>query len=136
MPRKKSADPETVLTHFVRTRLTKKAFGRLEKIARSSDCHSVGEVARKLLSQEKITLFYKDVTLNSTMEELALIRKELKAIGININQITRSVNIARKQSRPIDSYTAQVFLLYQKVEVKTAELLIIVNQLAKKWLPK
>lgn len=136
MPRKKSADPEALLTHFVRTRLTKKAFDRLEKIARSSDCHSVGEVARKLLSQEKITLFYKDVTLNSAMEELALIRKELKAIGININQLTRGYHIAKKKGRVTDHYTHAVLELYQKANTRTDELLIIVNQLAQKWLPK
>lgn len=136
MPRKKLPDQEAVLTHFVRTRLTKKAFDRLDKIRKSSDCHSVGEVARKLLSQEKITLFYKDVTLNSAMEELALIRKELKAIGININQLTKGYHIANKKGQPTGGYFNSVLALYQKVETKTDELLTIVNQLAQKWLPK
>jgi hypothetical protein len=136
MPRKKQADQEAVLTHFVRTRLTEKAFNRVDKIRQSSDCHTVGEVARKLLSKEKITLFYKDMTLNTAMEELALIRKELKAIGININQLTKGFNIARKKSQPTDYYTAQVFKLYENVDSKTDELLNIINQLAGKWLPK
>lgn len=136
MPRKKLPDQESVLSHFVRTRLTKKAYDRLDKIRQSSDCHSVGEVARKLLSQEKITLFYKDITLNSAMEELALIRKELKAIGININQLTRGDHIARKKSQATEHYLMQVTVLYQSVEGKTDELLTIVNRLAQKWLPK
>ena len=136
MPRKKYADPEAVLTRFVRTRLTEKAFNRLDKIRQSSDCHTVGEVARKLLSQEKITLFYKDMTLNSAMEELALIRKELKAIGININQLTRGHHIAGKKGQPTDYYLVQVAKLYQTVDTKTDELLAIVNQLSQKWLPK
>lgn len=136
MPRKKSADPEAVLTHFVRTRLTEAAFNRLDKIRQSSDSHSVGEVARKLLSQEKITLFYKDMTLNSAMEELALIRKELKAIGININQLTRGYHIARKKGHTTDYYLLQVANLYQIVDKKTDELLNIINQLSQKWLPK
>jgi uncharacterized linocin/CFP29 family protein len=136
MPRKKYANPEDVLTHFVRTRLTEKAFNRLEKIRESSDCHSVGEVARKLLSREKITLFYKDMTLNSAMEELALIRKELKAIGLNINQLTRGYHIARKKGHATDYHLMQVTQLYQTVDAKTDELLGIVNQLSQKWLPK
>lgn len=70
MPRKKSADPDKILTRVLRIRLTDAAFKRLEKISKSSDCHTVGEAARKILSKEKITLFYKDITLNSTMEEL------------------------------------------------------------------
>ena len=136
MPRKKSADPEKVLTHFVRTRLTEAAFKRLDTVRQSSDCHSVGEVARKLLSKEKITLFYKDMTLNSAMEELALIRKELKAIGININQVTRAFNINNKKHAPQDFHLAAINKLYEKVDAKTDEILNIINQLAKKWLPK
>ena len=136
MPRKKYANPEAVLTHFVRTRLTEAAFNRLDKIRQSSDCHSVGEVARKLLSQEKITLFYKDMTLNSAMEELALIRKELKAIGININQLTRGYHIANKKGQSTDYPLLQVAKLYQTVDKRTDEILRIINQLSQKWLPK
>jgi len=136
MPRKKYDDPEQVLTHFVRTRLTKKAFDRLEKIRCDSNCHTVGEVARKLLSQEKITLFYKDITLNAAMEELALIRKELKAIGININQLTKGCHIANKKNQPADHLLFHIAKLYHTVDQKTDDLLRIINQLAQKWLPK
>jgi hypothetical protein len=136
MPRKKLPNPEDVLTHFVRTRLTEAAFNRLEKIRQSSDCHTVGEVARKLLSREKITLFYKDITLNSTMEELALVRKELKAIGININQLTRGFNISNKKGNSPQIYVIEILNLYKIVETKTDEILSIINQLSRKWLPK
>lgn len=135
MPRKKSADPDKILNRVLRIRLTDKAFERLEKISKSSDCHTVGEAARKILSKEKITLFYKDITLNSTMEELALIRKELRAIGININQITKSYHSDKRdhqQAIQID----RMIPVYQKVEAKTDTLLILINQLAEKWLPR
>jgi len=36
---------------MLRIRLTDAAFKRLEKISKSSDCRSVGEVARKILSK-------------------------------------------------------------------------------------
>ncbi|OOQ61545.1 hypothetical protein [Mucilaginibacter pedocola] len=134
MPRKKYKDQEQVLTHFIRTRLTKKAFDRLDKISKESDCHTVGEVARKLLSTEKITLFYRDVTLDRFMEELALVRKELKAIGININQLTKGYHIASKKQQPTNYIMAEVVKLYRQVDGKTEDLLHIINQLAQKWL--
>jgi len=135
MPRKKSADPEKILTRVLRIRLTDAAFKRLEKISKSSDCHTVGEAARKILSKEKITLFYKDITLNSTMEELALIRKELRAIGININQITKAFH-SDKRETPQMFQVNRVTMLYEKVEAKTDTLLILINKLAEKWLPR
>lgn len=133
MPRKKSLNSEAVLTHFVRTRVTEKVYLRLIKISRNSDCHSVGGVARKILSQEKITLFYKDRSLNSTMEELASIRKELRAIGVNINQITRSFNQDKTDTKRA-FYAIKVADQYQKIDSKVDELLIIISKLAGKWL--
>ncbi len=135
MPRKKSAEPEKILSRVLRIRLTDAAFNRLEKISKSSDCRTVGEAARKLLSKEKITLFYKDITLNSAMEELALIRKELRAIGININQITKAFHSDKREQSQIIQ-VAKVVQLYEKVELKTDTLLLIINRLAEKWLPK
>lgn len=135
MPRKKSANPNEILTHFVRTRVTEKVYKRLDKIRLNSDCHSVGGVARKILSHEKITLFYKDMSLNATMEQLALIRKELKAIGININQITRSFNRDKAEtSRAF--YVKKAADQYEKVNVKVEQLLILISKLADKWLQK
>ena len=135
MARKKSQEPEKILSHVLRIRLTEAAFHRLEKIAKTSDSHTVGEAARKILSKEKITLFYKDITLNSTMEELALIRKELRAIGININQITKAFHSDKREQSQIIQ-VQKVTQLYEKVEAKTDTLLLIINRLAEKWLPR
>ncbi|RKR81852.1 mobilization protein MobC [Mucilaginibacter gracilis] len=135
MPRKKSANPEETLTRVLRIRLTDAAFKRLEKISKSSDCHTIGEAARKILSKEKITLFYKDITLNSTMEELALIRKELRAIGININQITKAFHSDKRENAQAFQIR-RILPLYEKVEAKTDSLLILINRLAEKWLPR
>jgi len=45
MPRKKSPEPEKILSRVLRIRLTDAAFQRLEKISKSSDFRSVGEAA-------------------------------------------------------------------------------------------
>jgi hypothetical protein len=135
MPRKKSPKPEELLTHPVILRVTKTAFERLEKLQAESDCGSVGEVARKILSNDRIQLFYKDISMNGPMEEMALIRKELKAIGVNINQITRSFN-TDKLGRYKDYHTRKVAEQYQLVGNKVDRLLAMISQLAEKWLQR
>jgi len=135
MPRKKSSNPQELLTHFVRTRVTFAVYSRLEKIRKSGDCHTVGEVARKILSKEKITVFYKDMSLNAAMEELALIRKELRSIGININQVTKAFHSDKRASYQI-IHVKKLAELYKTVEAKTAAVLFMINQLAEKWLPR
>jgi hypothetical protein len=135
MPRRKSAKPEEVLSHVIRARVTGVVFKRLEQMSKNSDCYSVGRLARKILSKEKITVFHKDMTMNLTMEELALIRKELRAIGVNINQITRSFNQDKAETHRA-FYVMKVADQYKKVDEKVERLLAIISKLAEKWLQK
>ena len=135
MPRKKAKDQEQVLTHPIIIRVTKAVFDRLESKRKESDCGTIGEVARKILSNKSIKCFYKDVTLNPVMEELAQIRKELKAIGININQITRSFNQDKRENHRA-FYVLKVADRYKKVDEKVDRLLVLISRLAERWLQK
>lgn len=135
MPRKKLPNPEEILSHPIILRVTAAAFERLEKIQKDSNCGSVGEVARKILSNEMIVMLYKDVSMNGPMEEMALIRKELRAIGININQITRGFN-SDKEGKYQHYFIKKAAEQYQKVDEKVERLLSIIAQLAEKWLQR
>ena len=123
------------LTHPVRTRVTKTVFEKLEKIQESSSCQTIGEVARKILSSEKILCFYKDISLNAPMEELTSIRKELKAIGVNINQQTKYFHTSDNDAQRA-FYALKTAELYKGIDAKVERLLILVSQLAEKWLQK
>ncbi len=135
MPRKKAKDQEQVLTHPIIIRVTKTVFNRLENKRKESDCTTIGEVARKILSNKSIKCFYKDITLNPVMEELAQIRKELKAIGININQITRTFNQDKAENHRA-FYVLKVADQYKMVDAKVDRLLTLVSLLAEKWLQR
>ncbi|MGY4383916.1 hypothetical protein ACVWYN_000942 [Pedobacter sp. UYP24] len=135
MPRKKLKDQDAILSHNLIIRVSEELFKKLDKLYSESDCQSIAEVARKILSNEKINCFYRDVSIHAPMEEMALIRKELKAIGININQITRSFNQDKVETHRA-FYVIKVADLYKKVDEKVERLLIIISQLAEKWLQK
>jgi len=70
MPRKKTKNPDQLLTHPIIVRVNEHTFKRLEKIQTHSNCQSIGEVARNILSKEKIVMLNRDVTVNAPMEEL------------------------------------------------------------------
>ncbi len=126
MGRTKYKKQEDLLNFPVRTRVT---------LVAESSCQSVGEVARKILSKEKILCFYKDITMNAPMEELASIRKELKSIGININQLVKSFNSAKEEAHKA-FYILKVMGQYKPVEAKVDRLLVLVSAMAEKWLQK
>ncbi|MEZ2338821.1 mobilization protein [Mucilaginibacter sp. RCC_168] len=135
MSRKKAEDQDELLSHPIIMRVSEGQFKKLEKIQANSNCQSLGEVVRKILQRQRILYFHKDISLNGPMEELSSIRKELKAIGININQLTRSFHISRHEAQK-NFFILKVAERYEKVEEKVDRLLIIVSQLSVEWLQK
>lgn len=133
MPRNKEKDRRRLLSHPIRTRVTEEVFNRLEKIRVQSNCQSIGEVARKILSREKILVLHRDASLSGPMEELASIRRELRAIGVNINQLTRKHHGSATQTQK-DFYRRKAEEQQLLVEGKVDRLLEIVSQLADRWL--
>ncbi|HVW98732.1 MAG TPA: plasmid mobilization relaxosome protein MobC [Mucilaginibacter sp.] len=133
MSRKKLAHSEDRLSHNIIIRVPEKLFKKLEQLRKESRSASIAEVCRKILTNQKIRLYRQDVSMDPVMEELALIRRDLKAIGININQVTRKFNGAQAENQR-SYYALQTADLYQKVGTKVDELLRVVSKLADKWL--
>jgi len=135
MGRKKENNQEKLYSHPVRTRVTEEVFNRLNSLINITDTRTIGEVTRKILSQERITYYHKDISLNGSMEELASIKKELRSIGVNINQITRHFNsVSDEQQKVFDAL--KVSEQYKRVEIRVEHLLSVVSQLGHKWLQK
>ncbi|MBB2146788.1 plasmid mobilization relaxosome protein MobC [Pedobacter sp. LMG 31464] len=134
MSRKKTSDDE-LLRHNLIIRVNDGLHQKLSKLLAESDCQSIAEVARKILTGQKINCFYKDASMNAPMEELALIRKELKAIGVNINQQTRYFNACKSEGEK-NYHADQTVMLYTKVELKVERLFELISKLAEKWLLK
>ncbi|MDM8172915.1 mobilization protein [Olivibacter sp. 47] len=135
MPKKKIKDQEQVLTNPIVIRVTLNEFNKLEKVRKESDCRSIGEVVRKILLKQPITYLHKDISMNGPMEELALIRKEIKAIGININQQTHRFHTSQNEAERA-FFALKTASVYKQMEPKLEHLLSIVSKLAEKWLQR
>lgn len=108
-------------------------YHRMEEWLANSNCNSLAELARSILYREEIVWYHKDAKLESTAIELAGIRKEINAIGRNINQITHAFHTT---DLPRDKMFHALKILddYKKVEQKTDKLLAITSQICKQWL--
>lgn len=133
MGRKKTAQADELLAKTIIFRVTEEEYERLSGFVKNGDCHSLAEAARRVLNAQKITLLYKDISMNGPMEELAGIRKELRAIGININQVTRYFNGSSGEQQKV-FHALKIAEQYTKVEAKVADLLALISKLAVKWL--
>jgi len=133
MSRNKATDQESLLSRPIIVRLTEKQFSKLEKIRLESDTKTIGEVVRKILNNRPIRLLHKDISMNQPMEEMSLIRKEIKSIGVNINQQTYRFHVSQSDTERAfhANKTAET---YKSIEPKVDRLLSIISKLAEKWL--
>jgi hypothetical protein len=135
MGRKKIEDRDELLVHRIRTRVNDKAYKRLSEILENSNCQTVGQLVRKILSHERITVYKKDNSLEAPVQELIQIRNELRAIGVNINQITHYFHTAETNNQKM-FYALKVAENYREVGDKVNVLVEMVARLGEKWLQR
>lgn len=133
MSRRKATDQDSILSHPIIVRLTENQFKKLDKVRRESDIKTIGEVVRKILTNRPIKLLHKDISMNQPMEEMALIRKEIKSIGVNINQQTHRFHISQSDTER-SFHAIKTSETYKSMEPKIDRLLSIISKLAEKWL--
>ncbi|WP_293743722.1 mobilization protein [uncultured Pedobacter sp.] len=133
MSRKKAPDQDSLLSRPIIVRLTEKQFNKLEKIRLESDIKTMGEVVRRILNNRPIKLLHKDISMNQPMEEMALIRKEIKSIGVNINQQTYRFHVSHSDTERA-FHVNKTAETYKTIEPKIDRLLSIISKLAEKWL--
>lgn len=134
MPRKKAKENE-VLQHEIKTRVNDKRFKELSDLLRKSRFQSMSEMIRDILDNKPVRILVHDDSLEQYMEMLSGIQKELRSIGININQITRHFNSAAGENQKI-FHSMNIAEQYNQVGVRVDQLLSVVNEIAKQWLQK
>ena len=132
MARKGVKTAEELLVKSVAVRVTAAEHRRLKRLQLQSDCHSIGEVIRRVITGKPIKLFHRDASLDGVIEELASVREDLRAIGVNINQITRHFNASSSTHKRV-FLAYQALEQYRKVEQKVNLLLSLISQLARRW---
>src|SRR5438067_5962150 len=82
--RGKSAGEKKVLRHEIKTRVNDQKFQELNDLLVKTRCRTMSELVRNILHNRPIKIYTVDESFHKQMEEISGVRKELKAIGINI----------------------------------------------------
>jgi hypothetical protein len=134
MGRRKAPEDEALL-HELKTRVNTRKYQELLRILKQNPNKDISSLLRDILENRPIKVFTRDLTLDNLMEELARLRMEIKAIGVNINQITKKFNTYPDPRRK-EFYAKTAFAEYQALQPRIEQLLTIISKLAKKWLPE
>ncbi|GGH59832.1 hypothetical protein HNQ91_000719 [Filimonas zeae] len=132
MARKHTKETEA-LKHRIFTRVNESKYQQLQTILKSTRNKDMSSLLRDFLHNKPIRLYTHDATFSDTMQELVKLRSELKAIGININQITRFFNTYPEKYKK-EYYAKTAFQEYTKINTSVERLLTIIEKLSLKWL--
>jgi hypothetical protein len=121
------------LSKPVMTRLQQAKYKELENIVKHSKGETVSSLVRKIIHEKPVKIFRHDESLDLVMEELAANRAEIKAIGVNINQMAKLFN-TYSDLKVKTLYTKMGYEKYLCLEANIEKLLARVEQLSLKWL--
>jgi hypothetical protein len=117
----------------VMTRISQAKYEELKRLADSTKDETISGLVRDIIHSRPIQVYTHDETMDLLMEELASLRGQIKAIGVNINQITRFFNTYPEPRRK-EFYARTAFKEYLEIEVKIDRLLDIISKMTKQWL--
>lgn len=115
-------------------RVSKERFDELTALLAKSTCRTMSELIRDILEKREIRVRTFDHSLGTVMTELSLLRTELHAIGININQVTHRFHLEDSAEGKLFQ-ALEIAKLYQQTDQKVADLFVIISNLSQRWLP-
>lgn len=131
--RKGQTKGEKGLTKLVATKVTKTKYDELDAIAGQTKGETISSIVRKILHNRAVKVYTHDESLDLLMEELAANRAEIRAIGININQMAKLFN-SNKEIRLQSLYARNGYERYLLLEARIEKLLAITEKLTRRWL--
>src|SRR6266542_6066491 len=117
-----------VLRHEVKTRVNEQKFKELVTLLAKTHHRTMSELFRNILYNRTIKTYIIDETFSKVMEEISGVRKELNAIGININQVTRNFNASSDPSQKL-MHAFKIAEHYRAVGIKVDALFILISKL-------
>jgi len=131
--RKGETKGEDRLERPVMTRINQAKYQELKRLADMTKDETISGLVREIINNRPIQVYTHDETMDLLMEELASLRGQIRAIGVNINQITRLFNTYPEPRRK-EFYAKTAFNEYLQIETKIDRLLEIISKLSKQWL--
>jgi len=117
------------------TRLKPGEYEQLEKRFKKTRFRKISEYARSLLLEKPVTVFYRDKAMDEVLEELILLRRELNAIGNNLNQAMHHINSAHGNADG-KLWMNLLSVINSKLEPSISQIKERMNQYAEIWSQK
>jgi len=119
----------------VNTRVNEKQYMALKDLLKNS-CHdTMGDLIRSVLEDNEIRVKKVDQSSFEILKELASIKMELHAIGVNVNQITKAFHQSSTETQKIVE-SLKVTEKYKEVIPYVKNLERLISELTHRWSQK
>lgn len=130
---RKKVNDKDALKYDIKLRVNQWHYDRLCHLLCRSHYKNMSELLRDIVCERQVVTYTRDESLGVAMEELTRIRKELNAIGTNINQAVKQIHKTIDKSKTL-LLGLEITEQLRQVEKQTKQLFPLISQLAKKWL--
>lgn len=79
-------------SNWLNLRLKPEEFNQFKKQYERSRFRKMSDYGRAVLLGKPVAVFYRDKSMDEILEELVLLRRELNAVGNNLNQSVKNIN--------------------------------------------
>lgn len=117
----------------VTVRFTPDEYNKISTQQKKSTAKVMSDYIRAVLLEGKITLYYRNQSLDKLIEELKLLRRELAAIGNNFNQVVKKINSV-KDAGELNFWMDMAALLQKQLLEKTTGINDKIAQISDVWL--
>ena len=119
-------------SRLVGVRFNPDKYRALHEKYKATTCRQLSEYIRRNLFDKKITVFTRNQSMDDFMTELIALRKELSAIGNNVNQAVKKLN-AYQQIPEIRIWILLNDGMIKKILAHTEEIKSKINQFSDRW---
>jgi hypothetical protein len=110
-------------------------FQLLEKRFKKTSFRKLSEYMRSVLLEKPVTVNYRDKAMDDVLEEMILLRRELNAIGNNLNQAVYQINAAHGNA-DARLWSNLLSIINSRVEPSINQIKERMNQYADLWSQK
>lgn len=126
-------EKRTTRTRMVSFMLLPDEYAKLETTWKKTTVRTLSEYLRRFIFNKPITSYVRNQSLDDFMAEMVLLRKELNAIGLNLNQAVQRLhtldNLPQIQ-RWLHGFRRDKNGLFEKIE----EIRLKINSISDRWL--
>jgi len=119
-------------TKWVHLRLTPSEYRQLHSRFQKTTCRKLSDYLRAALFDRTVTTKYRNTSIDDAISEMAVLNKELNAIGTNINQMAKRMHTIQLPEMAswllqFDAHSTQYF-------IKMGEVKSLLGKLSERWL--